>query len=78
MKIRKLKYESDLKNISNDLPLSSEQLQREIDYYRAEKILKKMLERNLISNTEFNKIMGLNRVSFAPVLARLMPETLDI
>ncbi|MBP2028681.1 hypothetical protein J2Z35_002511 [Acetoanaerobium pronyense] len=78
MQIRKLKYEPDVKNISNNPPLSSEQLQREIDYYRAEKILKKMLERNLISNTEFNKIMGLNRVSFAPVLARLMPETLDI
>lgn len=78
MQIRKLKYEPDVKNISNNPPLSSEQLQREIDYYRAEKILKKMLERNLISNTEFNKIMGLNRVSFAPALASLMPETLDI
>lgn len=78
MQIRKLKYEPDVKNISNNPPLSSEQLQREIDYYRAEKILKKMLERNLISNTEFNKIMCLNRVSFAPVLASLMPETLDI
>ena len=78
MQIRKLKYEPDVKNISNNPPLSSEQLQREIDYYRAEKILKKMLERNLISNTEFNKIMGLNRVSFAPALASLMSETLDI
>lgn len=53
--------------------VSQGQLQREFDYIQAEKILKKMLEKDLITEAEFNKITKLNRQTFSPLLAEIMP-----
>lgn len=53
--------------------VSLEQLQREFNYIQAEKLLKRMLEKGLISEVEFNKITALNRQTFSPVLAKIMP-----
>ena len=53
--------------------MSSEQLQREYDYFRSEKILKAMLENGLISQGESAKITKLNRQTFSPFLAEIMP-----
>ena len=53
--------------------ISTEQLQREFDYIQAEKLLKKMLERGLITEVEFHKINTLNRETFSPTLAKIMP-----
>lgn len=50
-----------------------EQLQREVDYARAQRMLESMLERGLISLSEFDKITALNRESFSPMLAEIMP-----
>lgn len=55
-------------------PIPQEQLQREVDYVRAQRILAFMLENGLISLSEFNKITALNRKSFSPALAQIMPE----
>ena len=55
-------------------PVPQEQLQREVDYVRAQRILAFMLENGLISLSEFNKITALNRKSFSPALAQIMPE----
>lgn len=55
-------------------PIQQEQLQREVDYVRAQRILSFMLQNGLISLSEFNKITTLNRKSFSPALARIMPE----
>ena len=52
---------------------SQEQLQREVDYVRAQQILTSMLEKGLITLSEFNKITELNRKSFSPLLAEIMP-----
>lgn len=54
-------------------PISQEQLQREVDYARAQLMLKSMLHNGLISLSEFNKITALNRESFSPALAEIMP-----
>ncbi|NLI70648.1 MAG: hypothetical protein GX364_07280 [Firmicutes bacterium] len=51
-----------------------EQLQREVDYIRAQSILDSMLQNGLISLYEFNRITALNRKSFSPALAQIMPE----
>ncbi|WP_169008412.1 SHOCT domain-containing protein [Faecalispora jeddahensis] len=56
-------------------PVSQEQLQREVDYVRAQRILDFMLQNGLISLSEFNKITALNRKSFSPALAQIMPES---
>ena len=54
-------------------PISQEQLQCEVDYIRAQRILDSMLKNGLISLSEFNKITLLNRQSFSPALASIMP-----
>jgi len=53
--------------------MSQEQLQREFGYIQAEKLLKKMLQKGLITEAEFNKIDVLNRQTFSPFLAEIMP-----
>lgn len=53
--------------------VSQEQLQREFDYIQAEKLLRKMLEKGLITEVEFNKIDALNRQTFSPFLVEIMP-----
>jgi predicted transcriptional regulator len=55
--------------------ISQEQLQCELDYARAQQILCTMLDKGLISLSEFNKVTELNRQSFSPALAQIMPST---
>lgn len=55
-------------------PVPQEQLQSEVDYVRAQRILDSMLQNGLISLSEFNKITLLNRQSLSPALASIMPE----
>lgn len=55
-------------------PISQEQLQSELDYIRAQQLLEAILEKALISLTEFNQITTLNRQSFSPALAEIMPD----
>lgn len=56
------------------IKIPQEQLQHEVDYVKAQRILNSMLENGLISLSEFNKITALNRESFSPVLAQIMPQ----
>ncbi len=58
-----------------EIPVTQEQLQREVDYVRAQRILEAMLDKGLISLSEFDKITALNRQSFSPLLAGIMPTT---
>lgn len=53
---------------------TTEELQREYDYYMAQKLLKSLLEAGLISAGEFNKITAKNCQTFSPYLAEIMPE----
>ena len=52
---------------------TDEELQREFDYYMAQKLLEKLREADLISEGELDKITAKNRQSFSPYLARIMP-----
>jgi hypothetical protein len=52
--------------------VTQEQLQREVDYVMAQRILESLLDKELISLSEFNKITTLNRQSFSPALAPIM------
>ena len=54
--------------------ISQEQLQRELDYARSQRIIESMLDKGLISLLEFDKITALNRQSFSPMLASIMPQ----
>lgn len=54
-------------------PVSQEQLRWEVDYVRAQQILGVMLDKGLISLSEFDKITALNREFFSPMLGEIMP-----
>ena len=74
MQITKITDKQDLLLNPKRKYLSAEALQREFDYYRAEKLLHQMLDKGLISKEEFNKIMLLNLETFSPMLAQIMPD----
>lgn len=57
-----------------EISVPQEQLRREVDYVRAQQILEAMLDRELISLSEFDKITALNRESFSPMLGGIMPS----
>ncbi len=52
--------------------VTTEDLKKEVDYWRSYKIIQKMLENGLISEVEFKKINALNCQSFSPMLSELM------
>ena len=49
----------------------------EVNYYRAQKITDQLYASALISFDEYDKLTELNRRSFSPLLADLLPKTLD-
>lgn len=51
---------------------TEEEMQREYDYIRAEQMTKKLLDKGLITEEEFDKITALNRKSFSPFLSEIM------
>lgn len=51
---------------------NKEQLQNELNFHLAEKVLVKLREKELISKEEFNQINKLNRQKFNPLLGPLM------
>ena len=63
---------SDINAVSEKRPVPQEQMQREVDYVRAQQILTAMMNCGLISLSEFNKITELNRKTFSPLLAEIM------
>ena len=66
------KLENIDKNVSAK-QITTEDLQNEYDYILAERMVQNMLDKNLITMDEFNKITALNRQTFSPFLAEIMP-----
>ena len=58
---------------SEAIKMTTSQMQKEADYYMAQKLLKQLLSAGLISLDEFDKITELNRKKFSPILAKIMP-----
>ena len=55
-------------------PPTTEQLQSDAGYHKAELLLQNMLDSGLISLLEYNKITLLNRKTFSPYLVEIMPD----
>lgn len=47
-------------------------IKNEHDYLVAENLTRKLLEKGLINQSEFDKIMAKNRETFSPFLAKIM------
>lgn len=52
--------------------LTEKQLYDEINYYRAEKLTKKMLESGLITSDEYDRILAETRKIFVPYLVEIL------
>jgi len=53
---------------------TQERIQSDLDYRTAQTIAKKMLDDGLISVAEFNKLTAINRETFSPLFAEIMPK----
>ena len=53
---------------------TQERIQGDLNYKRAQAIAKTMLDSGLISIAEFNKLTAINRETFSPLFAEIMPE----
>ena len=53
---------------------TQERIQGDLDYRREQTIAKKMLDDGLISVAEFNKLTAINRETFSPLFAEIMPK----
>lgn len=53
---------------------TQKRIQGDLDYRRAQTIAKKMLDDGLISVAEFNKLTAINRETFSPLFAEIMPK----
>lgn len=73
-----IKITASLGGVATDHFFTQVQFQRDVDYYRAQCIAKSMLNSGLISLSQFNKLTHLNRQSFSPFLAEIMPKSVDI
>lgn len=66
-----------LDGVTTDHFFTPQQFQHDVDYYRAQRIAKSMLEAGLISLSQFDNLTELNRKSFSPFLADIFPNTVD-
>ena len=55
-------------------PLTDIELQQDYDYFKAQETAKLMLSAGLISLSEFNKLTQINRKTFSPIWAEIMPK----
>jgi len=53
---------------------TQEEIERDVNYQKAQRVAEEMLKRGLISLAEFNKLTQINRDTFSPYLVEIMPE----
>ena len=70
MKVTKLEDVHSIQYKSEKLTEAA--LQNEYDYLIADRLTKKLLEKGLISQDEYDKIMAKNRKTFPPLLAEIL------
>lgn len=57
----------------NDIPKPTDvEMQNEYNYLLAEQMTRKLLDKGLISEEEFDKIMAKNRRSFSPFISKII------
>ena len=57
--------------------MDHQQIINEINYYRAQKITDQLYAAGMISFDEYDKLTALNRKTFSPIYADLLPKTLE-
>lgn len=57
--------------------MDQQDVQNEINYYRAQKITEQLYAAGMISFDEYDRLTALNRKTFSPIYADLLPKTLE-
>ena len=65
---------SDIASHLKSVPIAPVEIQQDYDYFMAQKACKALLSAGLISLVEFNKLTQLNRDTFSPLFAEIMPK----
>lgn len=55
-------------------PVTQEEMQRDFDYYMAQRVAEQLKNAGLISIDEFNKLTQLNRRTFLPMNVEILPK----
>lgn len=55
-------------------PVTQEEIQRDFDYYMAQRVAEELMNAGLISLDEFNKLTQLNRRTFLPMNVEILPK----
>lgn len=68
------------KSVENTLNsyYTAERIQGELCFHMAQRIAKDMLEDNLIDQKEFYILSDINRETFSPLFAEILPKILEI
>ena len=61
-------------NCIDNYTIKSDEIQRDFDYYMAQRIAEKLKSEGLISIDEFNKLTALNRRTFLPMNVEILPK----
>lgn len=72
MQIKKITSETELPTTVTKV-FTEEELKQEYNYYLAQQLLNKLLNEGIISSEELHKITEINRKTFSPSLAQIMP-----
>ncbi len=72
-------FKSKLNNANDKVnhfptPLDEKQIQQDYDYFKAQEVAEMLYNTGLISLVEFNKLTQINRDTFSPILAKIMPK----
>lgn len=65
---------SDIASHLKPVPIAPVEIQQDYDYFMAQEVSEALLSAGLISLVEFNKLTQLNRDTFSPLFAEIMPK----
>lgn len=65
---------TDIASHLKAVPISSVEIQQDYDYFMAQEASEALLSAGLISLVEFNKLTEINRDTFSPLFAEIMPK----
>lgn len=67
-----VRTETDWQFVSKQI--TQEEIQRDFDYYMAQRVAEQLKNAGLISIDEFNKLTALNRRTFLPMNVEILPK----
>ena len=65
---------SDIASHLKPVPIAPVEIQQDYDYFMAQEVSEALLSAGLISLVEFNKLTQINRDTFSPLFAEIMPK----